>query len=198
MIVCVDNNFVEVGIDEAGRGSLAGNVYASAVILPKEFDDNLYLQINDSKKLSRKKRSKMERYIKEVAIDYGIGYATNIEIDKMNILNASILAMHRALDNLKVVPDKLYVDGTQFKPYLRDGDWIEYSCVPKGDTKYYNIAAASILAKEAHDRHIIEISKIGSNHLYDWENNMSYGTVKHKQAIKEYGITEFHRKSYKL
>ena len=140
----------------------------------------------------------MERYIKEVAIDYGIGYATNIEIDKMNILNASILAMHRALDNLKVVPDKLYVDGTQFKPYLRDGDWIEYSCVPKGDTKYYNIAAASILAKEAHDRHIIEISKIGSNHLYDWENNMSYGTVKHKQAIKEYGITEFHRKSYKL
>ena len=102
MIVCVDNNFVEVGIDEAGRGSLAGNVYASAVILPKEFDDNLYLEINDSKKLSRKKRSKMERYIKEVAIDYGIGYATNIEIDKMNILNASILAMHRALDNLKV------------------------------------------------------------------------------------------------
>lgn len=191
-------NELEVGIDEAGRGSLAGYVYAAAVILPKTFDDDIYLQIKDSKKLSRKKRAFLKNYIENIAIDYGIGFATNEEVDNVNILNASILAMHRALDNLKIVPEKILVDGNHFKYYFRDDDWIEFECIPKGDDTFYSIAAASILAKESHDQHILNISKEGSNYRYDWENNMCYGTQKHREAIKKWGLSKYHRKSYNI
>lgn len=191
---------LEAGVDEAGRGSLAGYVYAAAVILPQEFDDDdaLYLQIKDSKKLSRKKRKKLKSYIEDVAIDYAVGFATNDEIDEMNILNASILAMHRALDNLKVVPEMVLVDGDRFKHYYRDEDWLDHECIPKGDDTYLSIAAASILAKEAHDAHILEIAKVEQNHRYDWDNNMCYGTAKHRAAIAKWGLTSYHRKSFNL
>ena len=191
-------NILEVGVDEAGRGSLAGYVYASAVILPQEFDDDIYLQIKDSKKLSRKKRKYLREYIENTAIDYGIGFATNEEVDDLNILNASILAMHRALDKLQIIPERLLIDGIHFKHYYRDDDWIEFDCIPKGDSTYYNIAAASILAKEAHDNHILEIIQEENNNRYDWENNMCYGTVKHRNAIKQWGLTKYHRKSFNL
>ena len=191
-------NILEAGVDEAGRGSLAGYVYASAVILPQEFDDDIYLQIKDSKKLSRKKRKYLREYIENTAIDYGIGFATNEEVDDLNILNASILAMHRALDKLQIIPERLLIDGIHFKHYYRDDDWIEFDCIPKGDSTYYNIAAASILAKEAHDNHILEIIQEDNNNRYDWENNMCYGTVKHRNAIKQWGLTKYHRKSFNL
>ena len=189
---------LEVGIDEAGRGSLAGYVYAAAVILPKIFEDDIYLQIKDSKKLSRKKRAFLKKYIEDIAIDYGVGYATNEEVDQLNILNASILAMHRALDNLKIVPEKILVDGNQFKYYFRDDDWIDFECIPKGDNKFYSIAAASILAKESHDEHILKISEESDNFKYDWKNNMCYGTQRHRDAIKKWGLTKYHRKSYSI
>tara|TARA_B110000208_G_C11614599_1_gene374886 strand:+ start:22 stop:624 length:603 start_codon:yes stop_codon:yes gene_type:complete len=198
MNIYKNENILEVGVDEAGRGSLAGNVYAAAVILPQTIEDDTYLQIRDSKKLSRKKRAYLKGYIETIAIDYGIGYATNQEVDKLNILNASILAMHRALDNLKIIPEKILVDGNQFKHYFIDDDWIEFDCIPKGDDTYYSIAAASILAKEAHDDHILEISKEDKNNRYDWENNMCYGTQKHRDAIKKWGLSKYHRKSYRI
>lgn len=191
-------DILEVGIDEAGRGSLAGYVYAAAVILPYSFHDDIYLQIKDSKKLSKKKREFLSDYIKNNAIDYGIGFATNDEIDEMNILNATILAMHRALDKLKIIPEMILVDGNQFKHYYRNDDWLEYECIPKGDDNYYSIAAASILAKVAHDKHILEISKEDQNMRYDWDNNMCYGTKKHRDAIKKWGLCKYHRKSYKI
>ena len=191
-------NTLEVGIDEAGRGSLAGYVYAAAVILPQTFNDDIFLQIKDSKKLSRKKRKFLKEYIENVAIDYGVGYATNEEIDNINILNASILAMHRALDNLKIIPEKILVDGMHFKYYYKNDGWVEYECIPKGDNLYYSIAAASILAKEEHDKHILEICGENNNKVYDWDNNMCYGTQKHRDAIKKFGLTDYHRKSYNI
>jgi ribonuclease HII len=198
MNIFKNNDILEVGVDEAGRGSLAGYVYAAAVILPHEFDDDIYLQIKDSKKLSRKKRAYLKKYIENVAIDYGVGFATNDEIDNINILNASILAMHRALDNMKIVPDKILVDGIHFKHYFREDDWIEYECIPKGDNSYYSIAAGSILAKESHDHHVSKILEEDENYRYDWENNMCYGTQKHRDAIKKWGLSKYHRRSFNL
>lgn len=183
---------IEVGIDEAGRGPLIGRVYAAAVIWPKELDNP---EINDSKKISAKKRKILKEWILDNVIDYGIGYAEPGEIDEINILQATYLAMHRALDNLKTKFDSILVDGNRFKPYQD----IEHTTVIKGDSTFYSISAASILAKEYHDEYIKDICyknpELDSN--YKLLSNMGYGTKDHIRGIQEYGITKYHRKSFK-
>ena len=198
MILSVNDNEIEVGIDEAGRGCMSGRVYAAAVILPKDFDDEYFLNIKDSKKISRKKRKEIRKYIENNAIDFGVGYSEPNEIDKINILNASIKSMHRALNNLSIHFDHIYVDGNKFKPYYNDDmEEIYHSCILQGDTKYYNIAAASILAKENHDDYVKELVKNNPDlEKYGWLNNMCYGAKTHIDAIKEYGITPYHRKTF--
>ena len=182
-------NKIEVGCDEAGRGCLAGPVVAAAVILPKKFKQPL---LNDSKQLNEKKRILLRTEIKENAIAYAIGIVDQKEIDKINILNASILAMHRALDQIKNPFDYILVDGNQFKKYNK----IKYHCIVKGDGKYLNIAAASILAKTYRDD---LMKKLHLEHpQYQWENNKGYPTKSHRAAIKKIGISQYHRKSFKL
>lgn len=198
MILSINDNEIEVGIDEAGRGCMSGRVYAAAVILPKHFKDDYYLNIKDSKKISRKKRKIIREYIEENAIDFGIGYSEPEEIDKINILNASIKSMHRALNQLTNNIDHIYVDGNKFSPYYNnDMEEIKHTCVLQGDNKYYNIAAASILAKENHDDYVKELIKNNPDlEKYGWLNNMCYGAKTHINAIKEYGITPYHRKTF--
>tara|TARA_B100001094_G_C17864305_1_gene638959 strand:- start:45 stop:659 length:615 start_codon:yes stop_codon:yes gene_type:complete len=198
MILSVNDDKIEVGIDEAGRGCMSGRIYAAAVILPKEFEDEYYLNIKDSKKISRKKRKEIRKYIEENAIDFGIGYSEPKEIDEINILNANIKSMHRALDNLSVDFDHIYIDGDKFKPYYNNYDnIIPYSCIVKGDNLYYNIAAASILAKVYHDEYVEDLVKNNPElEKYGWLNNMCYGAKTHIDAIKKYGITEYHRKTF--
>ncbi|MCD4680477.1 MAG: ribonuclease HII [Bacteroidales bacterium] len=180
---------IEAGCDEAGRGCLAGPVYAAAVILPDNFNDD---SINDSKKLSEKKRYILREIIKEKALAWAVASVDNIEIDEINILNASILAMHKAIAALNHNPQLLLIDGNRFKPYSD----IPYKCIIKGDAKYRSIAAASILAKTYRDDYM---AKLHENHPeYGWNENKGYPTRKHKDAIKIHGITEFHRKSFKL
>lgn len=191
-----------IGVDEVGRGTLFGNVVAAAVIMPDNLNDDLYLQIKDSKKLSFKKRSILANYIKDKAITYGIGIATPAEIDNINILQASVKAMHRALFNAykKKSFKSIIVDGNYFKPIINpdcDGDPIEYECIIKGDEKYMNIAAASIIAKDYHDNEIITIVKDNPDlNKYDLLKNMGYATLKHRTAINNYGIHELHRKTF--
>lgn len=198
MILSVNDEKIEVGIDEAGRGCMSGRVYAAAVILPKKFEDEYYLNIKDSKKISRKKRKLIREYIEKNAIDYGIGYCEPQEIDNINILNASLKSMHRALNNLSNKFDHIYVDGDKFKPYYDDDmEQIPNTCITQGDNKYYNIAAASILAKENHDDYVKELVKNNPDlEKYGWLNNMCYGSKSHMDAIKEYGITPYHRKTF--
>ena len=180
---------IEAGCDEAGRGCLAGSVYAAAVILPDDYQNDL---LNDSKQLTEKRRYQLREIIQRDAIAWAVGIATPEEIDKINILNASILAMHRALDQLKIRPEAIIVDGNRFKPYQQ----IPHTTIVKGDGKYLSIAAASILAKTYRDDYM--------NHLaeeypqYDWLSNKGYPTKKHREAIKQYGISPYHRKSYNL
>ena len=182
-------NKIEVGCDEAGRGCLAGPVVAAAVILPKNFKQPL---LNDSKQLNEKKRILLRTEIKENAIAYAIGIVDHKEIDKINILNASILAMHRALDQIKNPFDNILVDGNQFKKYNE----IEYHCIIKGDGKYLNIAAASILAKTYRDD---LMKKLHLEHpQYQWKNNKGYPTKSHRAAIKKNGVSQYHRKSFRL
>ena len=182
-------NKIEVGCDEAGRGCLAGPVVAAAVILPKNFKQPL---LNDSKKLSEKKRILLRTEIKEHAIAYAVGIVDHKEIDKINILNASILAMHRALDQIKNPFDSILVDGNRFKNYNET----EHHCIIKGDGKYLSIAAASILAKTYRDDLMKKL------HLelpqYQWENNKGYPTKSHRAAIKKIGVSQYHRKSFRL
>jgi ribonuclease HII len=208
---CKNPLLIEAGIDEVARGCLFGRVYAAVVIWNPhlldnldndiEIEENIAEKINlikDSKKLSKIKRQELREFIEEHAIDYGIAYVENDEIDKINILNASLLAMHKALDDLTVVPDALLVDGNCFKEYYRDGHKIDYECVIKGDNTYTSIAAASILAKVYHDEYIKELCKDNEDLVkYDLLNNMGYGTLKHRNAIKKYGVTCLHRKSFK-
>jgi ribonuclease HII len=152
------DDMIEVGIDEAGRGCLSGRVYTAAVILPEEYPDDTYLQINDSKKLSIKKRNELRRYIESVAVDWKVEYADLEEIEEKNILHATIAAMHRAVDKLDVDPDNILVDGNYFKQYKDShGIIIPHQTVEKGDTKFRNIAAASILAKVYHDEHVLDM-----------------------------------------
>ena len=180
---------VEAGCDEAGRGCLAGSVYAAAVILPDGYENPL---LNDSKQLTEHRRYELRQQIERDAVSWAVGIVTADEIDKINILNASILAMHRALDKLSVRPEAIIVDGNRFKPYQK----VPYTTIVKGDGKYMAIAAASILAKTYRDDYMNELAV--QYPQYDWQRNKGYPTKKHRQAIKEFGITPFHRKSYNL
>ena len=180
---------IEAGCDEAGRGCLAGSVFAAAVILPEDYVND---GLNDSKQLSAKRRYELRREIESDALAWAVGVVTPEEIDEINILNASILAMHRALDQLKVRPEAIIVDGNRFKPYR----FIPYSTVVKGDGKYLSIAAASILAKTYRDDYMDRLA--GEFPQYGWTENKGYPTKAHREAIAEYGITPYHRKSFKL
>ena len=181
--------FIEAGCDEAGRGCLAGPVYAAAVILPNNYKNNL---LNDSKKLSEKNRNLLRTEIEKDAIAFGVGIVTNQEIDEINILNASFLAMHRAIEKLTTTPGLLIIDGNRFTPYPS----IPHKCIVKGDAKFLSIAAASVLAKTYRDEYLEKI------HLefpvYDWNKNKAYPTKKHREGIIKHGITPYHRKSYNL
>ena len=180
---------VEAGCDEAGRGCLAGSVYAAAVILPEDYQNEL---LNDSKQLTEKKRYQLREVIERDAVAWAVGIVTPEEIDKINILNASILAMHRALDQLMVRPETIIVDGNRFKPYQE----LPHTTIVKGDGKYLSIAAASILAKTYRDDYMNQLA--GEYPQYDWRSNKGYPTKKHREAIKQFGITPYHRKSYNL
>lgn len=184
-----DKNLLEAGCDEAGRGCLAGPVFAAAVIFNKKYRNKW---LNDSKKLSDKMRYELRPEIEASAISWAIGIVDQNEIDKINILNASFLAMHRAIDKLKTRPELLLIDGNRFKSYKK----IHHQCIIKGDAKFLNIAAASILAKTYRDDFMKEEAKKHIN--YDWQNNMGYPTKKHRAAIKKYGVTPLHRLSFKL
>lgn len=186
---CYYQGKVEAGCDEAGRGCLAGSVYAAAVILPEGYQNEL---LNDSKQLTEKKRYQLREMIERDAVAWAVGIVTPEEIDKINILNASILAMHRALDQLKVRPEAIIVDGNRFKKY-KD---LPHTTIVKGDGKYLSIAAASILAKTYRDDYMNSLAE--EYPQYDWLSNKGYPTKKHRDAIRQYGITPYHRKSYNL
>ena len=187
--IALNPDLIEAGCDEAGRGCLAGPVFAAAVILPPDFVSE---ELNDSKQLKEKKRYELREYIEANALAWAVGIVDHQEIDKINILNASFLAMHRAVDALKIKPQHLIIDGNRFKKY---GD-IPHTCVVKGDGKYLSIAAASILAKTYRDDYMIELHREFPN--YDWDHNKGYPTAKHRAAIKEFGITKYHRLSFNL
>ena len=224
---------IEAGCDEAGRGCLAGSVYAAAVIFPEDYQNE---ELNDSKQLTDKKRHALREIIERDALAWAVGIVTPEEIDKINILNASILAMHRALDQLKVRPEAIIVDGNRFKPYTHPqtlqggthpqslqggthpqslpkggtssttesnqcslpsgGQEVVHTCVVKGDAKYLSIAAASILAKTYRDDYMDQLAE--EYPQYDWKSNKGYPTKKHRAAIKQYGVTPYHRMSYNL
>lgn len=179
----------EAGCDEAGRGCLAGSVYAGAVIFPPDYRNE---ELNDSKQLSERRRNALREVIQRDAIAWAVGVVEPDEIDRINILNASILAMHRALDALSVRPEAVIVDGNRFKPYRN----LPYTTIVKGDGKYLSIAAASILAKTYRDDYMAELAR--QYPQYDWQSNKGYPTKKHREAIREFGITPFHRRSYNL
>lgn len=185
----LDKIRIEAGCDEAGRGCLAGPVFAAAVILPKKFKNPL---LNDSKKLTDKQRKYLRPLIEDQAITHAVAQVSVEEIDQINILNASFLAMHRAIEQLKVVPESLLIDGNRFNPY-KD---IPHTCIIEGDGKYFSIAAASVLAKTYRDDHMDEL------HLqfphYEWNTNRAYATEKHRTAIQLHGITEHHRKTFRM
>ena len=180
---------VEAGCDEAGRGCLAGSVYAAAVILPDGYENEL---LNDSKQLTEKKRYLLREIIQRDAVAWAVGIVTPEEIDKINILNASILAMHRALDQLKVRPEAIIVDGNRFKKYQD----LPHTTIVKGDGKYLSIAAASILAKTYRDDYMNQLAE--EYPQYDWRSNKGYPTKKHRDAIRQYGITPYHRKTFNM
>jgi ribonuclease HII len=190
---------VEAGCDEAGRGCLAGSVYAAAVIFPEDYQNE---ELNDSKQLTDRRRKQLREIIQRDATAWAVGIVTPDEIDKINILNASILAMHRALDQLMVRPEAIIVDGNRFKPYHEpltanpSPVIIPHTTIVKGDGKYLSIAAASILAKTYRDDYMDELAK--EYPQYDWTSNKGYPTKKHREAIREYGITPFHRKSFNM
>lgn len=182
-------NKTEAGCDEAGRGCLAGPVFAAAVILPQDYKNEL---LNDSKKLPEKKRYELREVILNDCIDWAVASVDNTEIDQINILNASIKAMHQAVTQLKIKPEHLLIDGNRFKAY----EDIPHTCIIKGDGKYLSIAAASILAKTYRDDYMINLHKIFPE--YKWNKNKGYPTAEHREAIKNSGITEYHRKSFRL
>ena len=182
-------SFNEAGCDEAGRGCLAGPVLAAAVILPKGYKN---IMLDDSKKISEKNRNELRIDIEKNAVAIGIGIVEERKIEKINILQASILAMHLAIKNLAIKPSHLAIDGNKFNPYPK----IDHTCIIKGDGKYLNIAAASIIAKTKRDEIMKRLSEIYPE--YFWNQNKGYPTKKHKKAISEYGITKHHRKSFKL
>lgn len=180
---------VEAGCDEAGRGCIAGPVFAAAVVLPPSFQNPL---LNDSKRLSQNTREKMRGVVEECAIAYGVGMVDEKEIDQINILNASFLAMHRALEKLNLNPEHLIIDGNRFRPFRK----IPHTCIIKGDAKYASIAAASVLAKTHRDEYMKKLH--GLYPEYGWNRNKGYPTVSHREAVLEYGSCKHHRKSFRL
>ena len=187
---------IEAGCDEAGRGCLAGSVYAAAVILPDGYENPL---LNDSKQLTEKRRYELREIIERDAVAWAVGIVTPDEIDKINILNASILAMHRALDQLTVRPEAIIVDGNRFKPYKSGedgGGFLPHTTIVKGDGKYMAIAAASILAKTYRDDYMNQLD--AEYPQYGWRKNKGYPTKAHREAIRQYGTTPYHRLSYNL
>lgn len=180
---------LEAGCDEAGRGCLAGSVYAAAVVFPKNYHNE---ELNDSKKLTAHRRYELRKVVERDALAWAVGVVTPEEIDKINILNASILAMHRALDQLTVRPEAVIVDGNRFKPY-RD---LPYTTIVKGDGRYLSIAAASILAKTFRDDYMDALAE--EYPQYDWKSNKGYPTKKHREAVRRYGPTPYHRMSFNL
>lgn len=185
----LQENRIEAGCDEAGRGCLAGAVYAAAVILPPDFKNEM---LNDSKQLTEKQRYALRSVIEESALAWAVGIVSPEEIDQINILNASFLAMHRAIDQLKIRPQHLLIDGNRFNPY----PGILHTTIVKGDGKYLSIAAASILAKTYRDDYMNELHR--EYPVYDWDHNKGYPTKKHRAAIAAHGISPYHRKSYNL
>lgn len=179
--------WIEAGCDEAGRGCLAGSVYAAAVILPDDYENE---QLNDSKQLTAKRRYALREVIERDALAWAIGVVTPEEIDHINILNASILAMHRALDQLQPYPRFIIVDGNRFKPYKG----VPYETIVKGDGKYLSIAAASILAKTYRDDYMAELHK--TYPYYGWDHNAGYPTKEHRLGIAQHGLTPYHRRSF--
>ena len=186
-------NCIETGCDEAGRGCLAGPVFAAAVILP----ENISIpSLNDSKQCSEKLRLRLRDVIEKEALYFSVVAVSPEEIDQINILNASIEGMHRAINALGVTPEHIIVDGNKFKPYIKEGKTIPHQCIVKGDGKYCSIAAASILAKTYRDDYMRQLAK--EYPQYGWEKNCGYPTKEHREAILKYGITPHHRQSYKL
>jgi ribonuclease HII len=185
----LNKNKIEAGVDEAGRGCYAGPVFAAAVILPKDFHHPL---LNDSKLLSEKSRDLLRPIIEKESISFGVGVVSNYEIDEINILQASLKAMHIAIDNLKNAPDHLLIDGNRFKEYKK----IKHTCIIKGDSIYASIAAASVLAKTYRDDYMNTL------HIqfkyYGWDRNKGYGTALHRKAIEEYGLCKHHRMSFNI
>ena len=190
------------GVDEVARGTFIGPVIAACVVLPHVLTDDKYKQIKDSKTLSEKKRTELARFIKENAVTYGIGSASVEEIDDINILHATMRAMHRAIDEAykKHTFDKLLIDGQYFKGYTPpglDGELLDYECIPKGDKQFLSIAAASIIAKDYHTNLINDMVHTHQElNIYDIKKNKGYGTPKHLAAINKHGITDFHRKTF--
>ena len=197
---------IEAGCDEAGRGCLAGSVYAAAVIFPEDYQNE---ELNDSKQLTDKRRKQLREIIERDAVAWAVGIVTPDEIDRINILNASILAMHRALDQLSIRPEAIIVDGNRFKPYHptdiiprpsllvpHSSSAIPHTTIVKGDGKYLSIAAASILAKTYRDDYMDQLAL--EYPQYDWQKNKGYPTPKHREAIRQYGITPFHRKTFNM
>lgn len=183
------HDFLEAGCDEAGRGCLAGPVFAAAVILPHDFDHHL---LNDSKQIPEETRYALRAEIEEKAIAYAVASCDNLEIDEINILNASFLAMHRAIAKLHLKPEFLIIDGNRFNKY----EGIPHACVVQGDGKYFSIAAASILAKTYRDDYMKQIA--AEHPEYDWHSNKGYGTIKHRKNILKHGYTPYHRRSFKV
>ena len=184
-----NKNEIEAGCDEAGRGCLAGPVYAAAVILPKNFQHDW---LTDSKQLTENQRYQLRTVIESEALCWAIGVVEPAEIDKINILNASFLAMHRAIDQLSIQPSSLLIDGNRFKPYRK----IPHHCIIKGDGKFLSIAAASILAKTYRDDQMKKLSE--QYPVYSWSQNKGYPTKAHREAIRKHGVSGFHRKSFRL
>ena len=182
-------NQIEAGCDEAGRGCLAGPVFAAAVVLPKNYKNT---DLNDSKQLNKKQRNTLRTEIEKNALAWSVAYVCQKEIDEINILNAAILAMHRAVEQLKIEPEYLLIDGNRFKPYKK----IPFQTVVKGDGKFLSIAAASVLAKTYRDDYMAKIHTEYPN--YGWLTNQGYPTKKHYEAIEKFGITPHHRKTFKL
>ncbi|MDD5571867.1 MAG: ribonuclease HII [Bacteroidales bacterium] len=185
----LNQKVIEAGCDEAGRGSLAGPVFAAAVILPPDFENEV---LDDSKKLSKKQREDLRFIIEQEAIAYGVAYVDSKTIDKINILNASFLAMHKAIDKLEVKPELLLIDGNRFNKYSN----IPHKCIIKGDGKYASIAAASVLAKTYRDDYMNKIHKEFPD--YNWNKNKGYPTKSHRDAILKNGYNKYHRMTYKL
>ena len=182
------SSILEAGTDEAGRGCLAGPVTAAAIILPENFKNPI---LNDSKQLSERKRDFLRPILEKESITFGVCHVFQDEIDEINILNASILAMHRALDSMAQPPAFILVDGNRFKPYPN----IDHECIVKGDSKYMTIAADSVLAKTYRDEYMAKIHE--EFPMYNWKQNKGYPTKEHREAIKQYGLTKYHRKSFR-